>query len=40
MSTFFTNLKYENVIEIKNIPDPALLRTSYQLNEIKNTQIS
>jgi hypothetical protein len=36
----FTKLKYENVIKLKNNPDPAL-RTSYLSNEIKkDTKIS
>jgi hypothetical protein len=34
MSTF-CKFKYENVMEVKNKPDPALLRTSYLSNEIK-----
>jgi hypothetical protein len=40
MSTFY-KFKYENVIEMKNKPDLAILRTSYLSNEIKkDTQIS
>jgi hypothetical protein len=35
MSTFFYKFKYENIIIMKNKPDPALLRTSYLSNEIE-----
>jgi hypothetical protein len=31
----FQKYKYENVIKMKNKPDPALLRGSYLFNEIK-----
>jgi hypothetical protein len=34
MSTFYT-FKYSNVIEMKNKPDPALLRTPFISNGIK-----
>jgi hypothetical protein len=34
-STFKKNFKHENVIKMKNKPDPALLRPSNLTNEIK-----
>jgi hypothetical protein len=33
--TLFQKFKYENVIQMKNKPDPALLGGSYLFNEMK-----
>jgi hypothetical protein len=35
----FQKLKYENIIKMKNKPDPALLGGSYLFNEIKKTTL-
>jgi hypothetical protein len=36
----FPKFKYENVIKMKNKPDPALLGGSYLLNEIKKRTLT
>jgi hypothetical protein len=34
-----TKIKYENIIKMKNKPDPALSRSSFLVNEIKKDTI-